>query len=712
MRRPAEPAAGTVRSASAGVQRSGVADSLLNLKGVGPALVEKLARLEVHGIDDLLFLLPLRYEDHRALSSIAHLQAGEEQSLQVRVVHCGEVSGGRGRKRFEALVQDASGQARLVWFHYRSAWLPKLVQPGRELLVHGVARRFAGQVELLHPQIEAADQPFVPRILPVYPLTEGISQAQMRRLCQQAVALQADRLQSHLPATLRQTRQLLSLASAIRQLHQPDPASDLDALQHQCSPAHRTLIYEEFFYLQLGLGLRRRGQCALPGRAFQVSHRYTRALVALLPFKMTTAQRRVLGEIKRDLMAPAPMQRLLQGDVGSGKTLVALMAALVAIENACQAAVVAPTEILAEQHYRQFVFYLQQLGLRCALLTGSTRAKERRTLLQQLQDGQIHLLVGTHALFQPEVQFADLGLVVIDEQHRFGVQQRNLLRKKGRQPDVLVMTATPIPRTLSMTLYGDLALSVIDELPAGRQPIRTRIVCENKREQLYSFIEEKLRQGRQAYCVYPLVEESQKLDLTAATDACELLQRRFSLFRLALLHGQLPSAEKDQVMRRFQAGDIDLLVATTVIEVGIDVPNASLMMIEHAERFGLAQLHQLRGRVGRGKYQSYCFLLPSPGCGAEARQRLQVIETHSDGFRIAEADLQLRGPGEFLGTRQAGLDQLRVANLLRDQPLLELARQDAFDFLAEHDILQPQFLPLRQRLQQLWGQRLELANVG
>ncbi len=451
-----------------------------------------------------------------------------------------------------------------------------------------------------------------------------------------------------------------------------------------------------------------------PGIPFTVTHRYTKPLAQMLPYRLTGAQRRVLGEIKHDLMAPHPMNRLVQGDVGSGKTVVALMAALLAIENDTQVAVVAPTEILAEQHYLQFHPWLEALGLKVALLCGSTPVRDRREILRSAAAGSLHMLVGTHAVLQEVVEFQRLGLGIVDEQHRFGVRQRSTLRRKGENPHILVMTATPIPRTLSLTLYGDLALSVIDELPPGRTPVQTRVLTESARSRGYQQIREELVAGRQAYIVYPLVEETEKSDLLAATEAAEVLAREvFPEQSLDLLHGRMKPEEKEAVMKAFKAGEIQVLVATTVIEVGIDVPNATVMMIEHAERFGLAQLHQLRGRVGRGSARSLCLLVRSLRCSEEGLRRLQVMAETGDGFKIAEADLEMRGPGEFLGTRQAGVPDFRVANLLRDGRVLEEARQDAFELVERGDFLEnPAYGLLRKELIKRWGTRLELANVG
>ena len=509
-------------------------------------------------------------------------------------------------------------------------------------------------------------------------------------------------------------RALLPLSDALLQCHCPPQDSDFHLLQSGEHPGRQTLVYDEFFYLQLGLALRRRGVQVEQGRAFTLEHRYTQPLAKALPFNLTSAQKRVLGEIKRDMLAPHPMNRLIQGDVGSGKTIVALMSALIAIENGAQTAVLAPTEILAEQHYRQFHHWMTPLQLNCALLTGSTPKAERQSILEKLSQGEIQLLVGTHAILQPDVQFKDLGLVIIDEQHRFGVQQRQQLRKKGHSPDTLVMTATPIPRTLSLTLYGDLAMSVIDELPPGRTPITTRIARASQRQQLLDFVCRELDKGYQVYFVYPLVEESERSELKAATDAFEALQSELGeKYNGGLLHGRLHSRDKEAVMDQFKKGEISYLVSTTVIEVGIDVPNASVMVIEHAERFGLAQLHQLRGRVGRGAAKSYCILVQSDQCSNDGRQRLQIMQQSNDGFVIAEADLELRGPGEFLGTRQAGIENFRVANLLDDAVVLEQAREDALQLVEIDDLLtSAKYAGLRQTLKQRWGSRLELASVG
>ncbi len=704
-----------------------LATPLAQIRGVGPGLLQKFAKIGLDTVEDALFTLPHRYEDRRRITRIAQLRDGCREIFCGEVLAAGESVTSRSRKRlFEVVVGDGSGQVALKWFHYRREWMKRRYPPGARVLVIGEIKRFGAIREIHHPDIEflapgqtleqllAADPMNFGRILPVYPLTEGLSQKVARKIWKEVVDRFAPLASSPLPDPLRRKRRLLDLTTALQQAHWPSDRASMADLEAGRDDSRRTLVYDEFFFLELGLALKRRGVVLEEGIPFAVTHRYTRPLAGMLPFRLTDAQRRVLGEIKQDLMAPHPMNRLVQGDVGSGKTIVALMAALVAIENDTQVAVVAPTEILAEQHYLQFHRWLAALGLKAGLLSGSTSAADRRELLAAAADGSLHLLVGTHAVLQEGVEFRRLGLGIVDEQHRFGVRQRGILRKKGQNPHILVMTATPIPRTLSLTLYGDLALSVIDELPPGRTPVETRVLSESGRSRAYARIAEEVTAGRQAYIVYPLVEESEKSDLLAATEAARLLATDiFPGFRVGLLHGRLKPEEKEAVMASFLAGEVQILVATTVIEVGIDVANATVMMIEHAERFGLAQLHQLRGRVGRGSARSLCLLVRSQRCSEDGLRRLQVMTETTDGFRIAEADLEIRGPGEFLGTRQSGLPDFRIANLLQDGRILEEAREDAFA-LANSDgfLTDRRFRDLRAVLVQRWGSRLELANIG
>jgi ATP-dependent DNA helicase RecG len=704
-----------------------LATPLERIRGVGPRIVQQLAKMGIFTIEDALYTLPFRYEDRRQIRKIALLQEGAREVFSGEILATGETQTARSRKKlYEVIVSDGTGQIVLKWFHYRREWMKQRFAVGRRVLVTGEVKRFAVLREVHHPDIElldagrpledyiAADPLSFGRILPVYPLTEGLHQKSVRKIWKEIVDRYADYVVSPLAPEILQRHGLLPLGEALRRIHWPPSESALNELESGSDAARRTLVFDEFFFLELGLALKRRGVVLEEGIPFQVTHRYTKPLAALLPYRLTEAQRRVLGEIKQDLMAPHPMHRLVQGDVGCGKTIVALMAALVAVENDTQVAIVAPTEILAEQHFLQFHPWLEALGLKASLLSGSLPAREKRLILEQLRAGEVHLVVGTHAVLQDGVEFRRLGLGIIDEQHRFGVRQRGILRKKGENPHILVMTATPIPRTLSLTLFGDLALSLIDEMPPGRTPVRTRIVPESSRERAYTFIKSELAAGHQAYIVYPLVEESEKSDLLAASEGAEYLQKQvFPGARVALLHGRMKPEEKEVTMAAFKRRQYDILVATTVIEVGIDVPNATVMMVEHAERFGLAQLHQLRGRVGRGGEVGTCLLMRSARCSEEGMRRLQVMSETNDGFRIAEADLEIRGPGEFLGTRQSGLPDFRVADLLRDGRMLEEARKDAFCLANEPDFMHSErYAELRQVLLERWGSRLELASIG
>jgi ATP-dependent DNA helicase RecG len=689
--------------------------------------VEKLAKMGLATVEHALYTLPFRYEDRRYLRKISQLQENTHETFVGEILAAGEKVTSRARRKlFEVMVGDETGTVSLKWFHYRKSWMEKQYPLGRRAVFCGEVKRFGGVREVHHPDTEflAADQDPAAlqqtdplnygRILPVYPLTEGLTQKTARKIWKQVVDNFAALAVSPLPEETRRRHQLLPLAEALRKVHFPENEASLNDLEEGRDAARKTLVFDELFYLELGMALKRRGVLLEQGHAFRVEHRYTKPLAAMLPYRLTEAQRRVLGEIKRDMMAPHPMNRLLQGDVGSGKTIVALMAALVAIENDTQVAVVAPTEILAEQHFLQFHLWMEALGLQVVFLSGSTPTTQRRDILERLRDGRAHMVVGTHAVLQDDVEFHELGLGIIDEQHRFGVMQRASLRKKGRHPDLLVMTATPIPRTLALTVYGDLALSVIDQLPPGRTPVKTSIFTEAQRWRAFDLIQREIAAGRQAYIVYPLVEETEKSDLLAATEGAAYLQEKiFPQHSIGLLHGQMRPEEKEAIMRTFKDGELDILVSTTVIEVGIDVPNATLMMVEHAERFGLAQLHQLRGRVGRGQARSQCLLIRSRRCSEDGFRRLDVMAATTDGFRIAEADLEIRGPGEFLGTRQSGLPDFRVANLFRDGCILEQARQEAFRLVETGTILtSDRYAELRQALKDRWGERLELASLG
>ena len=704
-----------------------LATPITSLKGVGPRVAEKLAKLNITTVGDALYTLPSRYEDRRKFKKIAELCENSHEVFSGEILATGEAVTSRSRRRiYEIVVSDGSGQISLKWFHYKKPWMDKKFAPGQQAVFSGEVKRFGltrevhhPEVDLLSPEQTLADyQSSNPlafgRILPVYPLTEGLTQFAARKIWKQAVDLFAQYVSSPLPTALAKNHDLMPLAEALKQAHWPDDNADMSLLNAGKDRARCSLIYDEFFYLELGLAMKRQGIVLQKGIPFDVTHKYTRPLAAMLPYRLTDAQRRVLGQIKQDLMKPHPMNRLVQGDVGCGKTLVALMTALIAIENGAQVAVVAPTEILAEQHYLQFSQWLGQLNLKTALLRGRMPAREKREILEQTREGQVHLVVGTHAVLQEQVTFHKLGLGIVDEQHRFGVKQRAALRQKGQNPHILVMTATPIPRTLSMTLYGDLDLSVIDEMPPGRAPVKTRVFREGGRDRAQQLMRQEMDQGHQVYVVYPLVEETEKSDLQAATEGAELLKNTvFQDKQVGLLHGRMSADEKQQVMARFKEKQLDLLISTTVIEVGIDIPNATVMVIEHAERFGLAQLHQLRGRVGRGNLQGLCLLMSSDHVSEEGRRRLDVMAATTDGFKIAEADLEIRGPGEFLGTRQSGLPDFRFANLLRDSQILEAARQDAFQLVQETAGLStPESQQISEELRQRWGQRLQLASIG
>ena len=690
------------------------------VKGVGPKRAEQLATLGLTTVDDLLFHLPFRYEDRREVRTISMLRAGEHATIEAEIHGVKERFAGR-RRILEATAMDASGTLTLLWYHQLTYFRSRFRQ-GQRVLLHGKVEApkgllHSGQLRIVHPEVEileGQDDADTGRIVPIYTKPAGIPIGAMRRLVHAAVDQHAARTPSALPKDVAERRGVMDLAAALRAVHQPPPEADVEELNAGTSPAHRAIVYDELFYLQLGLALRKHNVVAEPGIAFKVPAARATELAAKLPFAFTNAQRRVIAEIERDMAAPHPMHRLVQGDVGSGKTVVALHAAAIAIDAGYQAALMAPTELLAEQHCATLRRFGHPIGLKVALLTGGVQGKLRGRTERAIARGDIDLVVGTHALIQEGVAFKKLGLGIIDEQHRFGVLQRQTLKRHGTNPDILLMTATPIPRTLALTLYGDLEVSAIDELPPGRRPIVTRVFNQRQRDRVLELLGHELDQGRQAYVVYPLVSESEKMDLLDATRmARELAVGPLAKYRIGLMHGQMRSDEKEAVMRRFRDGDHQVLVCTTVVEVGIDVPNATVMVIEHAEHFGLAQLHQLRGRVGRGEHRSLCFLLASYAQGDQARERLRVMEETNDGFRIAEKDLELRGPGEFLGTRQSGLPDFRAANLVRDGALLHDAQEDAAAWLASDPGLASRASqPLRAVLESRWAGRLELARIG
>ena len=667
------------------------------LRGVGPRMAQRLERLGIRSVQDLLFHLPLRYQDRTRIVPIATLRPGDEGVVEGVVDHTEVLN--RGRRMWLVHLSDGSGGLILRFFHFSAAQQKTLVR-GTRLRCFGEARMGRAGMELVHPEyrvLQSAHEPVEDCLTPVYPTTEGLHQATLRRLTDEALA-RVDRLAEYLPPAVLDGAGLPDLATALRTVHRPPPDVAVSRLLEGRHPAQRRLAFEELVAHQLSLGRLRAHATAHAAPAVCVPGRLLQGLRRALPFALTGAQERVIAEILADMARPHPMLRLVQGDVGSGKTLVAVAACLQAVEAGYQAAVMAPTEILAEQHLRNFRALLAPLGVETAWFSGKQGARARREAAEALAAGTAAVAVGTHALFQGEVSFRDLALVVVDEQHRFGVHQRMALREKGagegRLPHQLIMTATPIPRTLAMTAYADLDASIIDELPPGRTPVTTVAVCDSRRDEVVQRIRHALDAGRQAYWVCTLVEESDVLQAQAAEQTRDLLAEALPGATVGLVHGRMRPREKEAVMARFQAGEVQLLVATTVIEVGVDVPNASLMIIENAERLGLAQLHQLRGRVGRGREASACVLLYHPPLSDTARRRLEALRSSTDGFEIARIDLELRGPGEVLGTRQTGMMQFRIADIVRDQDLLEEVQTAAARLLADHP---QQVDPLIQR---------------
>jgi ATP-dependent DNA helicase RecG len=687
-----------------------LATPLQFLKGVGPTRAKLLAKLGLATVEDALFHLPTRHEDRSQLASLSSLTPGESRTCVGTIRGVSPPPQGRPRAPLSVLLGDGSGFVTAVWFN--QPYLERRFARGQRVIVHGKVGRYAGgplQIQVKDYEIveEGDDESLhTGRFVPVYRLTQGLTARPMRALMKRLVETHARLVEEPIPDSVRARYQLTPLGDAVSAGHFPQTAAALAA-------ARRRLIFDDFFLLQLGLAIRRERAGRQRGLRMNPAGALWRRLAASLPFELTSAQERVWREIRVDMAEPYPMNRLLQGDVGSGKTVVAALAVLTALESGYQAAFMAPTEILAEQHLRTLAWLLRPLGVEVALLTNAVKGKARASLLAAAASGELRCVVGTHALVQEGVRFKRLGLVVVDEQHRFGVAQRALLKGKGESPDVLVMTATPIPRTLALTLYGDLDVSTLDQLPPGRKPVLTVARPEARRQRIYEFLRDEIARGRQVYVVCPLVEESEASDLRAATEMADRLQHAvFPDSRVGLLHGRMGVIDKERVMGEFKGGAIDVLVSTTVIEVGIDVPNASVMLIEHAERFGLSQLHQLRGRVGRGPWKSYCILL-SAARSDEARRRIAAMTETNDGFRIAEADLAVRGPGDFFGTRQSGLPEFRVADLLRDAPILEEARTEAVAIVkADPHLLESRHRALRAALLSRWRGKLDLASVG
>ncbi len=692
------------------------------VKGVGPKRAELLRKLGIVTVEDALSCLPWRYEDRGNLKKISRLTYGSYETVSGEVISA-EVVRTRRKwvKVFELVIKDGSGVLVGSWFN--QPFMQKTFRTGQKVILSGIVKANAykaGRPQIDNPDYEILDDDdpeslliHTGRTVPIYRTTAGLSARALRSIMKSLVDAASASIPEALPPAIVQKYGLLPAADAVREAHFPEQEKDIDVLNRGMSAAHRRLSFEELFVLEVGLALRKRGvTLEKKGISFKPPVKLETALRKALPFAMTAAQERVIAEIKQDMASEHPMNRLVQGDVGCGKTVVALVASLIAVESGYQACLMAPTEILAGQHYRNIVALAGSLGITVVLLTGGLRKKTKEAVLAGIASGESQIVIGTHALIEEGVRFSRLGLVIVDEQHRFGVMQRSTLKSKGYEPDVLVMTATPIPRTLALTVYGDLDVSVIDEMPPGRSPIITRLYFENRRREAYQLLEGELAKGRQVYVVYPLVEETEKSDLKAATEMAAHLQKDvFPRWKVGLLHGRMKGGEKESVMGAFKAGETDILVSTTVIEVGVDVPNASVMVIEHPERFGLAQLHQLRGRVGRGSHQSYCVLMGPRMFIEETRDRLNSFVRTNDGFKIAEDDLRLRGPGEFFGTRQSGLPDLRAANILRDADLLENARREAFE-LTTRDLDLRSHPDLRELVRRKWQGKLGLATVS
>ena len=690
------------------------------IKGVGPKISAMLEKKGLKTVEDMLYFVPRKYEDRRFVKAIESVRTGTRETI-IGKVDRAEIKSYRNKRVYEVTIDDGSGLLTAKWFKGNYKYLKNIFKEGVRVIMTGEVRGYLFSKDMVHPDFEALDDDengqnllHFKRIVPVYSETEGLHQKHIRKIMAHVIDNYSRYVLSPIPEEICQKRHLENIYTAIRNIHFPEFNEDIGAYNEMQSDAHRRLIYDEFFFLQLGLAMKRKGNILDKGIAFKTGGKILQKFYDILPFNLTTAQKRVIGEIEVDMEKTCSMNRLLQGDVGCGKTVVSMAAMITACENNYQAAIMAPTEILAGQHYERIKNWSDQLGLKVVLLTGSTKDQQRRKVFEKIQKSDVDIIVGTHALIQEDINFGNLGFVVVDEQHRFGVIQRAALRQKGANPDFLVMTATPIPRTLAMTVYGDLDISVIDELPPGRKEIRTKVFFEEQRKKVYDIIRMELKKGNQVFVVYPLVEESENLELKDATRMAERLQVEiFPEYRVGLIHGRMKGKEKDKIMAGFLNREINILVSTTVIEVGIDIPQASLIVVEHAERFGLSQLHQLRGRVGRSDIPSYCVLMSHRKGSEDSIKRLRVMEQTNDGFKIAEEDLAIRGPGEFMGTRQSGLPDFRIANILRDVQILIESKTDAF-YLVERDprLEKEDHAQLKRVLLRRWGGRLELAKTG
>jgi ATP-dependent DNA helicase RecG len=694
--------------------------SVQYVKGVGPRRAQLLTRLSIETLEDLFFYFPWRYEDRKDIKKISALKYGNHETTVGEVKTAKVITTRKkGMKIFELTVADETGLLKCKWFN--QPYLERYFNRGHRVILSGIVKgnpyldstftRFNASVgpEMDNPDFELFEHEdtliHTSRIVPVYRATEGFSPKQLRTLLFNSLQSYLSLMRDYLPEDIIERNNLMPLNKAIREIHFPEEMSDIDVLNRGVSKAHRRLIFDEFFLLELGLALMKKKEVSESGIPFEVELLLVETFLKTLTFELTHAQKQVFEQIKSDMRRGIPMNRLIHGDVGCGKTVIALLSILIAVDNGYQACLMVPTEILAEQHFINICRMVEPLNLEVVLLTSSSKTKPA----EKISGGKAQIIIGTHSLIQEQVNFSRLGLAVIDEQHKFGVVQRSKLRKKGLNPDILIMTATPIPRTLALTVYGDLDISLINEMPSGRKPIETKVFFPTQREKIYSLISEELSHGRQVYVVYPLIEGSEKVDLKCAVEGAEAFQKIFTKRKVGLIHGKIRQEEREALMASFKKGDIDILVATTVIEVGVDIPNASLMLIVHAERFGLAQLHQLRGRIGRGSHQSYCMLMAYPPFSEEAKRRLKAMASTNDGFQIAEEDLAIRGPGEFFGTKQSGLPDLRIAHILRDIGILETARKEAF-LLADSSTTIQSNKQLKSTLFKRWKGRLELIK--
>lgn len=694
-------------------------DPIQFIKGVGPRKAILFEKLGLTSIEDCLYFLPFRFEDRTQLKKISQTVPGEYVTLTGEVLNSGTMFMGRRKRLFEVIVQDETGVIRAKWFRFNESYMKEKFKTGQKIILSGkpTVNKRSG-LEIIHPDTEQVTGENVSsleigKIVPVYHVTDGLHLKSMRTIINNVLDKYLHLIEEFLPDDLALRHNFPSRAEALAQAHFPPQGSSLKELDSFKTPAQKRLVFEELFLIQLGLACRKnRAKGEHPGTPFKTRGELIKRFVKILPFTLTRAQKRVLGEIMEDLEKEKPMNRLIQGDVGSGKTIVALTALLTAVDNGTQSALMVPTEILAEQHYLNIRPFCEKLGIEISLVTSALKGKERQSHFENIQTGRTQIVVGTHSLIQKDIQFKKLGLAVIDEQHRFGVIQREAIGKKGDHPHLLIMTATPIPRSLALTLYGDMDVSLLDEFPPGRREIVTDLFFENRREKAYSIMEKQLQQGRQAFVVCPLIEESEVIDLKAAVTVFDFIQEHLPKFTACLIHGKLKKEERQDIMARFLKKEIQVLVSTTVIEVGIDVPNATVMIIEHAERFGLAQLHQLRGRVGRGSHASHCLLMAYHPISEEGQARMKAMQNSNDGFIIAEEDLKIRGPGDFMGTRQSGMPLLKIANLLRDIKVLEIARKEAFHLINRDPGLTDQkHQRLKKALQRFLGNYMELMEV-